>query len=109
MVWGSAYYVTADGRVPTENYLDSCPRKVEASLLAVLEAVRMAPPPTFSGGGKWEAMHGTMRGYYEIRATPSALPNGRPYDVAAQLSRGRPGVSSPSRFPDGRRTRDRTS
>lgn len=43
--------------------------KVEANLLAVLEVVRAAPPPTFSGGGKWEAMHGSMGGYYEIRGT----------------------------------------
>ena len=28
-----------------------------------------APPPRFSGGGKWEAMHGTMGGWYEIRLT----------------------------------------
>jgi hypothetical protein len=25
--------------------------------------------PAFSGGGKWEAMHGDMGGYYEIRVT----------------------------------------
>jgi hypothetical protein len=29
----------------------------------------LAPPPAFSGGGKWEAMHGSMGGYYEIRGT----------------------------------------
>lgn len=40
-----------------------------ANLLAVLKVVRAAPPPAFSGGGKWEAMHGTMGGYYEIRGT----------------------------------------
>lgn len=27
-------------------------------MLAVLKAVADAPPPQFSGGGKWEAMHG---------------------------------------------------
>lgn len=43
--------------------------KVEANLIAVLDAVAEAPPPQFSGGGKWEAMHGTMGGYYEVRAT----------------------------------------
>ncbi len=43
--------------------------KVRAKLVAVLEAVRAAPPPAFSGGGKWEAMHGSMGGYYEIRVT----------------------------------------
>jgi hypothetical protein len=35
----------------------------------VLDAVAAAPPPAFSGGGKWEAMHGEMGGYYEIRIT----------------------------------------
>jgi hypothetical protein len=37
-------------------------------MLATLEAVADAPPPRFSGGGKWEAMHGDMNGYYEVRA-----------------------------------------
>ena len=36
-------------------------------MLAVVRAVADAPPPAFSGGGKWEAMHGEMRGWYEVR------------------------------------------
>ena len=36
-------------------------------MLAVLEAVADAPPPRFSGGGMWEAMHGDMAGFYEVR------------------------------------------
>ena len=36
-------------------------------MLAVLKAVAEAPPPSFSGGGYWEAMHDEMKGYYEIR------------------------------------------
>lgn len=36
-------------------------------MIAVLHAVRDAPPPAFSGGGKWEAMHGEMSGVYEVR------------------------------------------
>jgi len=67
--WGIAYYRAPDGCVPAEDFLEGCPTKVEAKLLAVLEVVRAAPPPAFSGGGKWEAMHGTMGGYYEIRGT----------------------------------------
>jgi hypothetical protein len=59
-------------RIPAEEFLDSCPVKVEATILAVLEAVRAAPPPAFSGGGKWEAMHGRIGGYYEIRLTGPA-------------------------------------
>ena len=69
MEWGVAYYQARDGSVPAEDFLDACPAKVAAKLLAVLEVVRCAPPPAFSGGGKWEAMHGAMGGYYEIRCT----------------------------------------
>lgn len=72
MPWGIVYYKSRDGSVPAEAFLDACPLKVEATILAVLEAVRQAPPPQFSGGGKWEAMHGTMGGYYEIRVTGPA-------------------------------------
>lgn len=34
---------------------------------AVLIAVAEAPPKSFSGGGYWEAMHGDMSGWFEIR------------------------------------------
>ncbi len=40
---------------------------VEARWDAAGEQSAEAPPPQFSGGGKWEAMHGEMAGYYEIR------------------------------------------
>ncbi len=33
----------------------------------MLQAVAEAPPPAFSGGGKWEVMHGDMAGFYEVR------------------------------------------
>ncbi len=72
MSWGIVYYKARDGSVPAEALLDACPLKVEATILAVLEAVRQAPPPQFSGGGKWEAVHGSMGGYYEIRVTGPA-------------------------------------
>lgn len=36
-------------------------------MVAVVRAVADAPPPAFSGGGKWEAMHGEMGGFYEVR------------------------------------------
>jgi len=85
MEWGVVYYRATDGRVPAEAFLDSCPTKVEATILAVLQAVRAAPPPTFSGGGKWEAMHGTMAGYYEIRVTG---PGRRHYRLFCLLDNG---------------------
>jgi hypothetical protein len=59
----------APGRaVPAREFLDRCPSAVAAKLLAVVKAVADAPPPAFSGGGKWEAMHGDMAGFYEVRA-----------------------------------------
>ena len=93
MRWGIVYYQRRDGTIPAEAFLDSCPTKVEATILAVLEAVRAAPPPAFSGGGKWEAMHGKMGGYYEIRVTGPArrhyrlfciLDNGSKQELAAR-------------------------
>jgi Txe/YoeB family toxin of Txe-Axe toxin-antitoxin module len=67
--WGIVFYMKEDGAVPGEEFLDRCPPKVEATIDAVLDAVRRAPPPAFSGGGRWEAMHGSMAGYYEVRVT----------------------------------------
>lgn len=66
-------------------FLERCPTKVEATILAVLEAVRAAPPPAFSGGGKWEVMHGALRGYYEIRVTG---PGRRQYRLFCLLDNG---------------------
>jgi hypothetical protein len=53
--------------VPGRDFLQACPEKVRATMVAVLHAVRDAPPPAFSGGGKWEAMHDEMAGFYEVR------------------------------------------
>ncbi len=53
--------------VPTVDFLDGLPDKIAAEIQAVLEAVAAAPPPAFSGGGKWEAMHDDMAGFYEVR------------------------------------------
>jgi hypothetical protein len=52
---------------PAIDFLDSIPAKVAAEIHAVLDAVAAAPPPSFSGGGKWEAMHDDMAGYFEVR------------------------------------------
>ena len=53
--------------VPARDFLDECPDNVQGKMLAALRAVADAPPPVFSGGGYWEAMHGDMAGYYEVR------------------------------------------
>jgi hypothetical protein len=54
-----------DRAVPAMAFLDDCP--VAAKLLAVVKAVADTPPPAFAGGGKWEAMHGAMAGFFEAR------------------------------------------
>jgi hypothetical protein len=67
--WSIVYYLTADGSAPALDFLDGCPRAIDAQFTAVLDAVAAAPPPRFSGGGLWEAMHALMSGWYEIRVT----------------------------------------
>lgn len=66
--WDVIYYRTTDNRCPGDVFLDGCPLKVSAQLVAILDDVAEAPPPRYSGGGRWEAMHGTMGGFYEVRA-----------------------------------------
>lgn len=57
----------AERAVPAIDFLDGVPAKVAAEIHAVLDAVAAAPPPSFSGGGKWEAMHDDMAGFFEVR------------------------------------------
>ncbi len=51
--------------VPGRDFLEHCP--VAPRMAAVLKAVAEAPPNAFAGGGYWEAMHGAMAGYFEVR------------------------------------------
>ena len=60
MAWDVVYFKARDGSIPAEEFLASCPTGVEAKIEAVLDAIAAAPPPSFSGGGLWEAMHGTL-------------------------------------------------
>lgn len=53
--------------VPAQLFLDAVPTRVAAKMVAVVQAVAAAPPPAFSGGGMWEAMHDDMAGIYEVR------------------------------------------
>lgn len=59
--------------VPALSFLSSLPPQVAAEFNAVLDALSKAPPPAFSGGGKWEAMHGDMAGIYEVRIGSSGV------------------------------------
>jgi hypothetical protein len=57
------------GNLPTpRDFFNALPAKVQAKLASILTAVATAPPGKFAGGGYWEAMHGQMRGFYEVRA-----------------------------------------
>jgi hypothetical protein len=58
-----------DRSIPAREFLDSVSDAVAAEIVAVLAAVAEAPPPAFSGGGKWEAMKAEMSGFYEVRVT----------------------------------------
>lgn len=65
--WRDGFFTTPDGRKPAEEWLSQLPTKPASEVVAVVKAVRDAPPPAFAGGGKWEAMHGEMAGIYEVR------------------------------------------
>jgi len=65
--WAVVYYDPLDQADSPIAFLDGCPKTVEPLMRAVLHAVAAAPPPQFSGRGYWEAMHGKMTGYFEVR------------------------------------------
>jgi len=99
MAWDVVFYEAADGAIPAADFLDSCPAKVRGTILAVLDAVAAAPPPSFSGGGKWEAMHGSMAGYHEIRVTGPGREQYRLFcllENGDQAELGRRGLSAPA-------------
>jgi hypothetical protein len=81
--------------VPGREFLGACPDKVKMTMLAVLKAVADAPPPQFSGGGKWKAMHGSMAGYHEVTVNG---PNRHHYRLFCLLERdgGALGLGGPS-------------
>lgn len=86
--WAVIYYAAPDGTAPALEFLDGCPGKIDAEFTAVLDAVVAAPPPRSSGGGKWEAMHGAMGGWYEIRLTG---PGREQFRLFCLLENGTPG------------------
>ncbi|MFN8022252.1 MAG: hypothetical protein U0Q03_12060, partial [Acidimicrobiales bacterium] len=83
--------------VPAIEFFDRLPAKLVAEFQAVLDAVAEAPPPAFSGGGKWEAMHDKMADFYgqalepsRTRSEPrldSARPKGQTSDCIFRRSR----------------------
>jgi hypothetical protein len=79
--------------VPSIEFLDAIPTAARGEVIAVLEAVAAAPPPAFSGGGKWEVMHGDMAGFYEVRVRGSDRYNHRLFCL---LERHAPDLGGPS-------------
>lgn len=91
--WDIVYMELPDGSIPARHFLDDCPIAVKARMLAVIDAVAAAPPPAFSGGGFWEAMHSPMTGYHEIRVQGQARGAARMnYRLFCYLDREGPGL-----------------
>ena len=78
---------------PGRDFLNACPDKVRATMRAVLIAVAAAPPKRFSGGGYWEAMHGEMTGWFEIRV--DGPPNRTHYRLYCLLDYEAQGLGKP--------------
>jgi hypothetical protein len=53
--------------IPGREFLRGEGSDAALKLQAILQNVASAPPPSWSGGGTWEAMRGRMAGYYEAR------------------------------------------
>lgn len=52
---------------PALRFLNEVPTSVAAELMATIDAVAAGPPPSFRGGGRYRAMHGSMTGWHEAR------------------------------------------
>ena len=57
----------ADPAVPARAWLGAVPDAVEAEIMATIDAVAQGPPPQFRGGLRYQAMHGDMTGWFEVR------------------------------------------
>jgi hypothetical protein len=65
--WANVFYVTRDGSVPAQEFLDECPTTARQTLLAIVVSVRDSPPPSYPPSMHWQVMRGDMRGIYEAR------------------------------------------
>ncbi|WP_419922259.1 hypothetical protein [Candidatus Poriferisodalis sp.] len=96
--WNIHFFQRADetadrsGAVPSQDFLDSLSINTRARFEAVLNAVAAAPPPNFSGGGYWHAMHGQMSGLYEVRIRA----DGQNHRLLCLLERRGDGLGGPS-------------
>ena len=53
--------------VPPLDFIQSCPRPVREKFRKLLVEIAKAPTWKYSGGGYWEAMHGDLSGWFEVR------------------------------------------
>lgn len=91
--WDVAFSLAGTNGEPLGiGFLRDAPRKVRATMQAVLEAVAEGPPPKFSGALHWQAMHGDMGGIYEVRVKG---PDKRLYRLFCLLERNAPGATAP--------------
>jgi hypothetical protein len=68
-------------KAPAIRFLESVPLATRAEIQAVLDAVADAPPPAFSGGGKWEVMRDELAGFYVVRVKGADKKNHRLFCV----------------------------
>lgn len=78
--------------IPPRDFLNSCPTQVAAKVRRRLEAISKAPPWKFGGGGYWEAMHGDMIGWFELRVDG---PGREHYRFFCLLDHFAPGLNQP--------------
>lgn len=88
------YFVRRDGTIPAQEFLRGCPNTIASKVFPVLIAVAEAPPHKFAGGGYWEAMHGAMSGFFEVRV--DGPPGGTHYRLFCLLEDEPPGFESPA-------------
>lgn len=66
--WALAMYQTPSGEVPSETFLlEECRESVQQMLLAIVVAVKEAPPPRFPTSHLWHVMRDDMKGLHEAR------------------------------------------
>ncbi|MBB6173823.1 hypothetical protein HNR23_003883 [Nocardiopsis mwathae] len=87
------FYRAPDGTMPAQEYLNSVPATIRARIRSAAIAVAQAPPMRFAGGGYWEAMRGSMTGWFEIRV--DGPPNRTHYRVFCLLDYEAKGVDKP--------------
>ena len=78
---------------PARDFLTAAPKKTATQLIAIVDAVAASPPPKFTGGGMWEAMHGVMAGFFEARTRG---PDRRLYRLFCILEQLAPGLDGPT-------------